>query len=691
MDEDTATRFVSSLVKSIQALCNGYIDFSSSIEVVGHIHLNIDRNKKLDYVLTEEVSKSVSEGATVFASHSYHSHPPPSASSKTSGDASNQNRRKSQVSRDNDPLSITSLPPEVPNTSRSHSSSRVEENSDSSGSANYSQDFTPVKSENNRTSCQVQESLDRRRKGVPLSHTHRTQSPAAKRPRNHDTSSAVQNPGFDVIEIKEEPDDEPSVYFGDNSSSNMGAGQDIQTPDFSNVVMESLDRVGQIEGTQLVAGGDSGQQHQPFPVMLHTNPGMPSSSSQGPGPSLNPQSTASTSGASRGQPGLALSAWRGENNKAAFSHQHHSHHHHSHQQDHQTATAASHLYSGNDSADGTAVYYEQQRQHRNEVIKAAVDYVMQSGLPPYRVCTMFNIAQATLYRHVVKAQKRQRQESAERTGDFADPPGGPCSVVHEPSASHGGPDSLHRGEADTFQHGGNQASSDTFPCRREAQPVYSGPPQQSYEQFLNTEASSQSLEKHQVLDTETLLPSKGLNSQANAQPESSSTGMTPTPAEIQPEEIRLQPRSDVSQSHGFTVFHENERQSEGLLRNPEESQRNFEQSAKHPPRQEVGRAPEQVRPNAEAFLEQSGEGGPNSTVLKTQGHRFDESASVLSHATDTFNRDMPLGNAPQFGGFASSTYNVIDLGDSSDEMSDSGFGMPTTVTVKKEPNEHTNF
>eukprot|EP00916_Digyalum_oweni_P006193 GHVL01010693.1.p1 GENE.GHVL01010693.1~~GHVL01010693.1.p1 ORF type:complete len:394 (+),score=46.22 GHVL01010693.1:227-1408(+) len=299
MDEDTATRFVSSLVKSIQALCNGYIDFSSSIEVVGHIHLNIDRNKKLDYVLTEEVSKSVSEGATVFASHSYHSHPPPSASSKTSGDASNQNRRKSQVSRDNDPLSITSLPPEVPNTSRSHSSSRVEENSDSSGSANYSQDFTPVKSENNRTSCQVQESLDRRRKGVPLSHTHRTQSPAAKRPRNHDTSSAVQNPGFDVIEIKEEPDDEPSVYFGDNSSSNMAAGQaDIQTPDFSNVVMESLDRVGQIEGTQLVAGGDSGQQHQPFPVMLHTNSGMPSSSSQGPGPSLNPQSTASTSGGS---------------------------------------------------------------------------------------------------------------------------------------------------------------------------------------------------------------------------------------------------------------------------------------------------------------------------------------------------------------------------------------------------------
>ena len=78
---------------------------------------------------------------------------------------------------------------------------------------------------------------------------------------------------------------------------------DIQTPDFSNVVMESLDRVGQIEGSQLVAGGDSmqQQQQQPFPVMLHTNAGIPSSTmsssaGQVPGPSSDPRSTTSTSG-----------------------------------------------------------------------------------------------------------------------------------------------------------------------------------------------------------------------------------------------------------------------------------------------------------------------------------------------------------------------------------------------------------
>ena len=234
MDEETANRFVSSLVKSIQALCNGYIDFSTSIEVIGNIHLNIDHNLKFNYILTEEVSKSVSEGATVFASHSYHSQPPPSVSSKTAGDASGRNRRKSHhvtQSNETDPLGITSLPAEVPNTSKSKSdnhsqgASRVGESSDSSQSGTgVSQDTDPVKQENNRSSCQVQESLDRRRRNALPSH--RTPSPAAKRSRNNDTgsSTSVQNPGFDVIEIKEEPDDEPSVFFGDNSS-HMAVGQ----------------------------------------------------------------------------------------------------------------------------------------------------------------------------------------------------------------------------------------------------------------------------------------------------------------------------------------------------------------------------------------------------------------------------------------------------------------------------------
>ena len=52
---------------------------------------------------------------------------------------------------------------------------------------------------------------------------------------------------------------------------------------------------------------------------------------------------------------------------------------------------------------------EQQKQ-RADVIKAAMDYVQTSGLPAYRVCSMFNIPQATLYRHLTKASKLLQQQ-----------------------------------------------------------------------------------------------------------------------------------------------------------------------------------------------------------------------------------------------------------------------------------------
>ena len=226
MDEDKATRFVSSLVKSIQALCNGYIDFSTSIEVIGHIHLNIDRCVKLDYVLTEEVSKSISEGATVFASHSYHSQPP--CSSKTSSDASEHPRQKSgHRGRDEaDPLGFNSLSSEVPSSksktnshSQNQSSSRFGESSDSSHSGNFSVSFDndSIKQESDRTS-QGQNSLDVRRRSA-LSQN--AQSPAAKRSRSEDSgpkSTMMSSDSPEVIEIKEEPDDEPTVYFGDTSA-----------------------------------------------------------------------------------------------------------------------------------------------------------------------------------------------------------------------------------------------------------------------------------------------------------------------------------------------------------------------------------------------------------------------------------------------------------------------------------------
>ncbi|KAK7109571.1 hypothetical protein V1264_013592 [Littorina saxatilis] len=320
MDEDTATRFVSSLVKSIQALCNGYIDFSSSIEVIGHIHLNIDRNLKLNYILTEEVSKSISEDATLFASHSYHSKPPPSVSGiGKDSEGSKRNRRKSHhVPRvddsEPDPLIISTLPKDIVHASSSSHSGGDDSQTGHFSTLQDSNTSLSMKLERQQaTFTHTRDSPDRRKRSTPLS-LHNSPSPAAKRNRNSDSnsSSAIQNANFGVIEIKEEPHDDPPVSFGD-SATNMAAGQDIQTPDFSNVVMESLDRVGQIEGTQLMASGNvmPMQHHQPFPVMLHASPVVPLSGVQAsgfsePGPSIESLHTPSTSGAFS----LAGVSWR---------------------------------------------------------------------------------------------------------------------------------------------------------------------------------------------------------------------------------------------------------------------------------------------------------------------------------------------------------------------------------------------
>ena len=95
MNEECAAQFVSCLAKSIQALCSGYVTFSSSIEVIGHIHLNVDKNVRLDYILTEEVSKNVHEDETFFSSHSYLSKPPLQNASHGAAKSPGHSRRKS--------------------------------------------------------------------------------------------------------------------------------------------------------------------------------------------------------------------------------------------------------------------------------------------------------------------------------------------------------------------------------------------------------------------------------------------------------------------------------------------------------------------------------------------------------------------------------------------------------------------
>ena len=70
MDVAVANRFISSLSKSLQALCHGCMDFDSGIEIVGYININVDSGSKVDYVLNEKVLKSTTNSMT-FVSNSF--------------------------------------------------------------------------------------------------------------------------------------------------------------------------------------------------------------------------------------------------------------------------------------------------------------------------------------------------------------------------------------------------------------------------------------------------------------------------------------------------------------------------------------------------------------------------------------------------------------------------------------------
>ena len=70
IDPVVANRFISSLSKSLQALCHGCMDFDSGIEIGGYIYVNIDNSNKVDYVLNEKVNKGANNSMT-FVSNSF--------------------------------------------------------------------------------------------------------------------------------------------------------------------------------------------------------------------------------------------------------------------------------------------------------------------------------------------------------------------------------------------------------------------------------------------------------------------------------------------------------------------------------------------------------------------------------------------------------------------------------------------
>ena len=76
MNGESANKFISALVKSLQTLCHGYVDFNDGIEIIGHLYLNIDSGSSFDYIVKEKVCKNAESGA-IFVSKSFQAHSPP--------------------------------------------------------------------------------------------------------------------------------------------------------------------------------------------------------------------------------------------------------------------------------------------------------------------------------------------------------------------------------------------------------------------------------------------------------------------------------------------------------------------------------------------------------------------------------------------------------------------------------------
>ncbi|ESO87870.1 hypothetical protein LOTGIDRAFT_234871 [Lottia gigantea] len=101
MDTEEANKFINSLVKNLQVLCHGHVSFDSSIQVIGHLYLNVDSQTNIDYIVNEKVCKS-DNSSTMFVSKSYHSEPQKKEKKNTEKNQTRERRSSSQSETSND-------------------------------------------------------------------------------------------------------------------------------------------------------------------------------------------------------------------------------------------------------------------------------------------------------------------------------------------------------------------------------------------------------------------------------------------------------------------------------------------------------------------------------------------------------------------------------------------------------------
>ncbi|XP_076460636.1 uncharacterized protein LOC143293558 isoform X3 [Babylonia areolata] len=236
-----ADKFLDALIKSVQSLCHGYLEFQNGIEIVGFINLSVDKGNSVDCVLKEKVCKTA-ENATSFISNSYHAKPLPEEApsgnsqpgNQTAPDANSPSRnRRSSETRDSQfpHPSRGSLKRKAPdNTSGEGSSKKAAPHSNShrSSSENLHQSSS-VSADSSE--ADVGESADgSSRSPEDMDHVKLTGSGIVLEPVDgQNCAGGEESSDFDVTFIKEEyVEDETSACDYESSADQQLAGDQFR-------------------------------------------------------------------------------------------------------------------------------------------------------------------------------------------------------------------------------------------------------------------------------------------------------------------------------------------------------------------------------------------------------------------------------------------------------------------------------
>ena len=199
MNGESANKFITALVKSLQNLCQGYVEFNDGIEIIGHLYLNIDSGSSFDYIVKEKLCKSA-ENSTVFVSKSY--------ASQTPLDDGTSRRVKNQTIGGEHDFEDSSMSPTI-GTARLQSAI-----SNISNVLSGASDHKPR---------HIGHSLS-------LDHSHPSTGQSVKRKRDHNGSQGGMHPPYKYTTLQNTPSGS-GIYF---NSAKQGAGDRVNADQFNN-------------------------------------------------------------------------------------------------------------------------------------------------------------------------------------------------------------------------------------------------------------------------------------------------------------------------------------------------------------------------------------------------------------------------------------------------------------------------